>query len=51
MRSLLEATPNLHLRQGVVTELFVEDGKIKGVILQDSRSFEADAVVWLPGRS
>src|ERR1700676_5151578 len=27
----LEATPNLHLRQGLVTELIVEDDQIQGI--------------------
>src|ERR687897_3834757 len=31
MRHTLEATPNLHLRQGMVVELIVQDGRIYGV--------------------
>lgn len=49
MRSTLEATPNLHLRQGVVVNLVLEDGRICGVELQDSRRLEARAVVVATG--
>ena len=49
MRRVLEATPNLHLRQGVVTNLIVKDNKICGVELQDSRSFSAKSVVIAAG--
>src|ERR671933_661157 len=31
MRKLLEATPNLHLRQGVVVDLLIDNGRISGV--------------------
>ncbi|MFT3743122.1 MAG: tRNA uridine-5-carboxymethylaminomethyl(34) synthesis enzyme MnmG [Pyrinomonadaceae bacterium] len=49
MRRVLEATPNLHLRQGVVVDLIVENSKVIGVILQDSRRFSAKAVVIATG--
>jgi tRNA uridine 5-carboxymethylaminomethyl modification enzyme len=49
MRLTLEATPNLHLRQGLVTELVVENGHIRGVELQDTRRLCADAVVLATG--
>lgn len=49
MRRTLEATPNLHLRQGVVTDLIVKDGKILGVELQDSRLLGAKSVVIAAG--
>ena len=49
MRRTLEGTPNLHLRQGLVTELIVENGTIYGVELQDSRRFRASAVVVATG--
>ena len=35
MRRVLEATPNLHLRQGLVIKLIVENNKVIGVELQD----------------
>jgi tRNA uridine 5-carboxymethylaminomethyl modification enzyme len=49
MRRVLEATPNLYLRQGVVTNLIVKDNKICGVELQDSRTFSAKSVVIAAG--
>lgn len=49
MRHTLEATPNLHLRQGLVIELIVEDGLILGVELQDTRRLRAKAVVLATG--
>jgi tRNA uridine 5-carboxymethylaminomethyl modification enzyme len=49
MRQVLEGTPNLHLRQGVVVDLVVEAGRIKGIELQDSRRFGAPAVVIATG--
>lgn len=49
MRRVLEATPNLHLRQGVVVSLIVENNRVSGVEMQDSRRFGADAVVIATG--
>ena len=49
MRRVLESTPNLHFRQGVVTELIVEKNKIIGVELQDTRKIAAKAVVLAAG--
>lgn len=49
MRAVLEATPNLHLRQGVVVELIVEDNKVIGVEMQDTRRFGAKAVIVATG--
>lgn len=49
MRRTLEATPNLHLRQGHVVDLIVENGIIRGVTLQDSRQFGGAAVVVATG--
>lgn len=49
MRRVLEATPNLHLRQGIVTNLITKNGQICGVELQDSRSFSAKSVVIAAG--
>src|SRR5918998_962618 len=37
MRRTLEATPNLHLRQGLVVELIIQGNRIIGVEMQDSR--------------
>lgn len=49
MRSTLEATPNLHLRQGVVVDLIVKNGRVYGVELQDTRRLHAKAVVVATG--
>jgi len=49
MRRTLEGTPNLSLRQGLVTSLFIEDGRVLGVELQDSRRMGATAVVVATG--
>lgn len=49
MRQVLEETPNLHLRQGLVIELIVEDRQIRGVEMQDTRRLCADAVVVATG--
>jgi tRNA uridine 5-carboxymethylaminomethyl modification enzyme len=49
MRRMLEATPNLHLRQGLVIDLIVENGRVHGVELQDSRRLRAQAVVVATG--
>jgi tRNA uridine 5-carboxymethylaminomethyl modification enzyme len=49
MRRTLEATPNLHLRQGLVVDLIVHNGKIEGVELQDTRRLGAQAVIVATG--
>lgn len=49
MRRVLEATPNLYLRQGVVTDLIVENNKVIGVLLGDTRRFGAGSVVVATG--
>jgi tRNA uridine 5-carboxymethylaminomethyl modification enzyme len=49
MRRTLEATPNLHLRQGMVVELIVKEDRIIGVEMQDARRFAAKAVVVATG--
>jgi tRNA uridine 5-carboxymethylaminomethyl modification enzyme len=49
MRKVLEHTPNLHLRQGMVIDLLVERGKILGVEMQDGRRIAAKAVVIAAG--
>src|SRR5881628_4208999 len=45
MRRTLEATPNLHLRQGLVVDLLKKDGRVTGLELQDGRRIRASAVV------
>jgi len=49
MRRVLEGTPNLHLRQGVVVNLIVENKLVTGVELQDTRCFKAKSVVIAAG--
>lgn len=49
MRHVLEATPNLHLRQGTVDDLIIENKRVIGVEMQDSRRFGAKAVIVATG--
>jgi tRNA uridine 5-carboxymethylaminomethyl modification enzyme len=49
MRRTLEATPNLSLRQGVVTDLTVKDKRVLGIELQDTRRMGARSVVIATG--
>ena len=49
MRHVLEFTPNLHLRQGVVTDFVIEKERITGIQLQDTRRLRAGAVVLAAG--
>lgn len=49
MRRTLEATPNLHLRQGLVVALTVDSKHIYGAELQDARRLHARAVVVATG--
>src|ERR1041384_4904911 len=49
MRHVLQFTPNLHLRQGVVTDFVIEHGQITGIQLQDTRRLRAGAVVLAAG--
>ena len=49
MRRVLEATPHLSLRQGMVVDLIVESNKVTGVELQDSRRLGAKSGVIATG--
>jgi tRNA uridine 5-carboxymethylaminomethyl modification enzyme len=49
MRRVLEATPNLHLRQGVVVDLIIDKNTIVGLELQDTRRLRAKAVIIATG--
>ena len=49
MRSTLEHTTNLHLRQGMVVDLLVEKATVVGVAMQDGRRIGAPAVVIAAG--
>ena len=49
MRRTLENTPNLHLRQGIVVDFILKNGKVYGIELQDTRRLHAKAVVMATG--
>jgi tRNA uridine 5-carboxymethylaminomethyl modification enzyme len=49
MRRALEATPNLSLRQGVVSNLIIEDNRAVGLELQDTRRIGAKSIVIATG--
>lgn len=49
MRRVLEATPNLQLRQGLVVNLIVDNKEVIGVELEDTRRLGAKAVVIATG--
>jgi len=49
MRKMLEHTPNLHLRQGMVIDLLVKNEKILGVEMQDGRRIASRSVVIAAG--
>jgi tRNA uridine 5-carboxymethylaminomethyl modification enzyme len=49
MRRVLEATPNLHLRQGIVVDVIIENKKVIGIELQDARRIGAKAIVVATG--
>ena len=49
MRRMLEAVPNLHLRQGLVVDLIIKKGSICGLEMQDTRRLGAVAVVLATG--
>jgi tRNA uridine 5-carboxymethylaminomethyl modification enzyme len=49
MRKVLEATPNLHLRQGIVSNVILKDKQVLGVELQDGRQIGSKAIVIATG--
>src|SRR5437667_4319875 len=49
MRHMLEGTPNLSLRQGMVTNLLVKGDSLLGLELQDTRRIAAKAIVIATG--
>jgi tRNA uridine 5-carboxymethylaminomethyl modification enzyme len=49
MRRVLEATPNLSLRQGTVVNLITDNKRVSGVELQDSRRIGCRAVIVATG--
>lgn len=49
MKSVVEKVPHLHLRQGLVEKLVVEDGRVRGVMDQPGVFYGAKAVVLTTG--
>lgn len=49
MKKIIEDTPNLTLRQGMVEELVVEDGICKGVITETKAMYRAKSVIITTG--
>jgi tRNA uridine 5-carboxymethylaminomethyl modification enzyme len=49
MRRVLEATPNLSLRQGKVVDLVIHNGEVVGIDLEDGRRFGGAAIVIATG--
>ncbi|WP_459995946.1 tRNA uridine-5-carboxymethylaminomethyl(34) synthesis enzyme MnmG [Marinitoga arctica] len=49
MKEILHSTPNLLLRYGLVKELIVEKGKVKGVITELGVKYDAKAVILTTG--
>lgn len=49
MRAILEETPNLHIFQQEVVDLFIEHGQVKGVLTQFGLAIKAQAVVLTAG--
>ncbi|SHE79033.1 tRNA uridine 5-carboxymethylaminomethyl modification enzyme [Marinitoga hydrogenitolerans DSM 16785] len=49
MKEILHSTPNLLLRYGLVKELIVEKGKIKGIITELGVKYEAKVVILTTG--
>src|SRR5690554_1369169 len=49
MKYVLETTPNLFLKEGLVTKLVVDSGRAVGVKLQDGTSLKSDVVILATG--
>ena len=49
MKKTLEHTPNLDIRQGEVTDILVEDGKVTGVVTRTHTVYKAKAVILCTG--
>ncbi|UTR12380.1 tRNA uridine-5-carboxymethylaminomethyl(34) synthesis enzyme MnmG [Evansella sp. LMS18] len=49
MKKTIEETENLMLRQGMVEELIVEDGQVKGVVTQTGAKYNARTVIITTG--
>lgn len=51
MKQVLENTQNLDLKQGLVTELIVEDNQVKGVVTSTGARYLSNAVILTAGTS
>ncbi|GAB6183014.1 tRNA uridine-5-carboxymethylaminomethyl(34) synthesis enzyme MnmG [Thermodesulfovibrio hydrogeniphilus] len=49
MRKLLESTENLAIKQAMVDDIIVENGKVKGIVTSLGVFYEAKAVIITPG--
>jgi tRNA uridine 5-carboxymethylaminomethyl modification enzyme len=49
MKQVLEAEPNLHIKQAEVAALIIEDGVVRGVHLTDGRTMRCGAVIITTG--
>jgi tRNA uridine 5-carboxymethylaminomethyl modification enzyme len=49
MRLKLFSLPNLDIKQGLVEEIMIEDGVIRGVLVQEGIAYEAQAVIITAG--
>ncbi|MEA4987436.1 MAG: FAD-dependent oxidoreductase, partial [Anaerovorax sp.] len=49
MKKTIEGQENLHLKQGEVVDLIVEDNQVKGVILKTGSAYKAKAVILATG--
>ena len=49
MKKTLEAEENLHLKQGEVIDLMIEDGKACGVVLKTGAMYRSKAVILATG--
>lgn len=49
MKKTIESTPNLDMKQGEVTDLIVEDGKVTGVVTKTHTCYSSKAVILATG--
>ena len=49
MKKTIESTPNLDMKQGEVTDLIVEEGKVTGVVTKTHTCYSAKAVILATG--
>jgi tRNA uridine 5-carboxymethylaminomethyl modification enzyme len=49
MKEVLEAEPNLHIKQAEVAELLIANNRVSGLKLRDGRSLAGDAVIVTTG--